>query len=35
VRQGGITLTRYRDGEAAARELAHNSPDFGTVWWND
>lgn len=32
---GGITVTRYQDGAAEARELAHNSPDFGTVWWND
>lgn len=32
---GGITLTRYRDGEAEAKDLAQNSPDFGTVWWLD
>jgi hypothetical protein len=30
---GGVTIWRYRDGEAESRFVAHNSSDYGTLQW--
>jgi hypothetical protein len=30
---GGVTISRYRDGEVESRFVAHNSSDYGTLQW--